>query len=515
MKLISCLLQGGGESGPLTCAVTPRETWTRAEAAASVARFVNRLRNAGVKPGDRALTVLQHDHHGIFLICAASALGLKLIMPYNLQEGASGEWLGIIKSMQPEHIICLDPCAAKKLRNAGALLLDLGQDILEKPIESKPVSISAPDPIAGFLTLFSSGTTGRPKAISLAEDMIASKILNVCAHLRFDTSSRAFFSGLINNTTGFIFAFGALANFAVMCVPETRNVAAWPGLISNFQATHVMLRPVSLDRFMAAALASRADLSSLKMLAYGAAAMPVDTLRLARQVLSCDFTLGYGLSETFGPFAFLDEAAHRAGFHLGEQYCVGVADKGTRIWIENPDADGIGEIVVDGPLIMEGYLEPARHNLVQLQGPLRTGDLGRISPDGNLFLKGRLSSSILTPSGHRLYPEEIESLLRSVDGVDEAVLVGLPVSDKLSLRPVACIHGDLARRKAEDVREALQRALEKALGREKWPDYVFASTTPFPKNANEKARKAEVARLASSCDLIALHSAAPEEIPLR
>ena len=515
MKLISCLLQGGGQSGQLTCAVTPRETWTRAEATASVARFVNRLKSAGVRPGDRALAILQHDHHAIFLICAASALGLKIIMPYNLQDGAPGEWLGIIKSMQPEHIVCLDPCAAEKLRDAGQSPLNLGEDILEKPLASTPISISAPDPIAGFLTLFSSGTTGRPKAISLGEHMIAAKILNVCSHLHFSPSSRAFFSGLINNTTGFIFAFGALANFAVMCVPETRNVAAWPGIVSNFQATHVMLRPGALDRFVTAALASGADLSCLKMLAYGAAAMPAATLRLARQMLSCDFTLGYGLSETFGPFAFLDEADHRAGLHLGEQYCVGVTDKDTKIWIEDPDADGIGEVLVEAPLLMEGYVEPARNHLVPLQGPLRTGDLGRISRDGHLFLKGRVSSSMLTPSGHRLYPEEIESLLRSIDGVKEAVLVGLPGSDKLSLLPVACIHGDLAGRKAEDIRQALHHALEKALGREKWPDCIFASRSPFPKNANEKVLKAEVARLASSSDLIALHSTVHEEIRLR
>lgn len=495
-------------------AMTPHEIWTRADAAASVAHFVTRLREAGVKPGDRALAILQHDHHAICLIAAASALGLKLVMPYNLQSAALGEWLGIVQSMQPEHIVCLDQPAGRQLLEAGMFPLDLGDDILEKPLASEPVVITAPDAIAGFLTLFSSGTTGQPKAISLAEDMVARKILNVCDHLQFDANTRAFFSGLINNTTGFIFAFGALAHFAVLCVPETRNIAQWPGLVSKFQATHIMLRPVALDHFVAATLASRADLSSLQMLAYGAAAMPAETLRLAREILSCDFTLGYGLSETFGPFTFLDEAAHRAGFQLGEPYRVGVADKDTKIWIDLPDADGIGEILIDGALRMEGYIDPATRNVITLQGPLRTGDLGRIDADGHLILKGRLSSSMLTPSGHRIYPEEIEALLRTVDGVDEAVLVGLPTGDRLSLRPVACIHGDLARRSADTVRQTLRLKLEKALGREKWPDYIFASASPFPKNANEKILKTEVVRLASTTELIALHISRFEEMTL-
>jgi len=514
MKLISCLLQGGERSGQMPFAVTPHDIWTRADAAASVARFVSRLREAGVKPGDRALAILQHDHHAICLIAAASALGLKIVMPYNLQEGALGEWLGIIATMNLEHVVCLDQSAARRLFDAGVFPLNLGDDILKKPLFSEPVVITAPDAISGFLTLFSSGTTGQPKAISLAEDMVARKILNVCDHLQFDANTRAFFSGLINNTTGFIFAFGALAHFAVLCVPETRNIAQWPDLVSTFQATHIMLRPVALDQFVAAALASRADLSSLQMLAYGAAAMPAETLRLAREILSCDFTLGYGLSETFGPFTFLDEAAHCAGLKLGEQYRVGVADKDMKVWIDHPDADGIGEVVVDGPLRMEGYIDPATGDVVPLQGALRTGDLGRIEAGGHLILKGRLSSSLLTPSGHRIYPEEIEALLRSIEGVDEAVLVGLPTGDRLSLRPVACIHGELTRQSADAVRQSLRLKLDNALGREKWPDYILASATPFPKNANEKILKTEVARLASTTELIALHTSRVEEMTL-
>ncbi|MGO6747875.1 class I adenylate-forming enzyme family protein [Rhizobium ruizarguesonis] len=515
MKLLSCLMRGGRQSAQLTFAVTPYKTWARAEAAAAVARFVNRMQKAGVKPGDRALAILPHDHHAIFLICAASALGLKLIMPYNLQEGALGEWLGIIGSMQPEHIICLDPAATEKLRIAGISPLNLGDDIFEKPPTSEPIAISAPDAIPGFLTFFSSGTTGHPKAISLSEDMVARKILNVCEHLHFDADTRAFFSGLINNTTGFIFAFGALAHCATLCVPPARNIAEWPALISKFRATHIMLRPVALERFLAAALEAPTDLSSLKMLAYGAAAMPAETLRLARDILPCDFTLGYGLSETFGPFAFLNEVAHRAALQHGEQYRVGMPDKQTKVWIDAPDADGIGEVLVDGPFIMEGYIDPSGRKVIPQQGPLRTGDLGRIETDGNLILKGRLTPSMLTPSGHRIYPEEIEALLRSIDGVDEAVLVGLPVRDTLSLRPVACIHGDLAHHDTKHVRDVLRVTLERSLGREKWPDSIFFSTAPLPKNANEKILKAEVTRLAGITDLIALHSDSPQEASLR
>ena len=507
MKLVSCLLQGGSGSAGLTFAVTPTDVWTRAEAVAAVSRLLDRLAGAGVKTGERALAILPHDHTGVFFVCAASALGLRLVMPYSLQEGALGEWLGIIHSMQPKHVICLDPSAADRLRKAGIALLDLGDDLARKAPPSEMVTISAPESVAGFLTLFSSGTTGSPKAISLGEDMVARKILNVSGHLGFDAHTRAFFSGLINNTTGLIFSFGALAHFGMLCVPQTRRLAEWPSLVEAFQATHIMLRPIALERFLAAALESEADLSSLKMLAYGAAAMPSATLRLAREILSCDFTLGYGLSETFGPFVFMNEAAHRAGLQDGEQYRVGIPDESSRVWIDAPDADGVGEVLMEGPFLMEGYIDTATGEATPMTGSLRTGDLGRIEANGHLILKGRLSSSLLTSGGHRIYPEEIEALLRSIDGVDEAVLIGLPGADAISLRPVACIHGDLARRETGYVRDVLSRKVEQMFGREKWPDFLFASAVPFPKNANEKILKEDVARLAAAAELIPLRGA--------
>lgn len=506
MKLISCLLQGNKQSAELPFAVTFNDTWTRANAAASVARFINRLRLSGVKPGDHVLAILQHDHHAIFFICAASAIGLKLIMPYNLQHGASGEWLGIIKTMHPEHIICFDPLAQVELVKAGISLLNLGNDIFEKSFVSGPVTITAPDSISGFLTLFSSGTTGNPKAISFSEDIIARKVINVCNHLCFDQETKSFFSGLINNTTGIIFGFGALAYFSILCIPHTREVKEWPALVAMFKATHIMLRPVALKCFLEAAMTTQADLTSLQILAYGAAAMPTKTLKQAREIIPCNFVLGYGLSETFGPFTFLDETEHSMGVPYNEQYCVGRPDKTVKISIDTPDSYGIGEVCVESRFVMEGYLDTTTGRVVAQQGPLKTGDLGRIDDNGRLILKGRLSSSLLTPSGHRIYPEETESLLQSVDGIEEAILIGLPTEDNLTLKPVVCIYGKITYQPTEYIRNYLYQIFKKEQGYEKWPQFIFASTKPFPRNNNGKIIQAEVKKLAFNSKLISLYT---------
>ncbi len=85
---------------------------------------------------------------------------------------------------------------------------------------------------------------------------------------------------------------------------------------------------------------------------------------------------------------------------------------------------GEGEIVVRGDNVMKGYFrdpETTKHVKAQ-DGWLRTGDLGYISKDGYLFIKGRLKNVIVGPSGENIYPEQIESIINRSDHVLESLV---------------------------------------------------------------------------------------------
>ncbi|HEY2978148.1 MAG TPA: fatty acid--CoA ligase family protein, partial [Burkholderiaceae bacterium] len=367
-----------------------------------------------------------------------------------------------------------------------------------------PVLIEAPDPIKNFLVLFTSGTTGTPKAISISESLVCQRIQSVSHQLKFEAGSRIFMSGLLNNTTGVIFSFGALLHDATLVFPGNRNVGDWPAQVSQARATHMMLRPVAMKRFVESAQAAPADLSSLRVVAYGAAAMPRSVLEQGRRLMPCEWVQGYGLSETYGPFCWLNEADHRDERYRRHVYCVGRPDDTLQVALRPHDKanGGIGEVVVRGEHVMEGYIDFASGNITPPATWLRTGDLGEFTRDGYLQLKGRADNTVMSENGHRIYPEEVEAVLSDVPGVADVVLLGVAGEETLIVKPVACIHGTLTDCEPGYIRDVVATALAQSLSREKWPGWIFASKTPFPKSGNDKVLKAEVARLIGAEALI-------------
>ncbi len=483
-----------------TWLVDGERTWSRGEARAAVTACVARLRERGLGPGDRVLALLDHDVRGVLFLAAASALGLRLLMPYNLAAAAAAEWRTIAAAARPDAVVCVkrDPTGAAEL---GALVL--GDELLTAPAAGAPEV----EPVAGaadFLVLFTSGTTGAPKAIAVSERVVARRVAAVSGRLGFTPSSRLLLSGLLNNTTGVLFAFGALLHGATVVVPSDRDVATWPALVARKGVTHMMLRPVALRRFLDAA--GDADLSSLAVVAYGAAAMPRSVLAAGRARMPCAWVQGYGLSETYGPFCWLDEAAHRAGRHRGEPYCVGRPDRTVEVRLEPVagHADGVGEVLVRGTELMTGYLDVATGALRPPGEWLRTGDLGRWSPDGDLLLQGRLAGSLLSADGHRIYPEEVEAVLADLPGVDDAVLVGVTVPGAPAPRPAACLSGPIGLGAPDAVRETVVAALRAVLSPEKWPDLVSATAAPFPRGSNDKVLRAAVAAGVDPASLVAV-----------
>ncbi|HYF51148.1 MAG TPA: AMP-binding protein, partial [Planctomycetota bacterium] len=129
---------------------------------------------------------------------------------------------------------------------------------------------------------------------------------------------------------------------------------------------------------------------------------------------------GYGLTETAPVVAVNPLSAPKAG-------SVGPAVPGAEIRIGTPNGEGIGEVLVRGPMVMQGYWQnPSTTEKAFESGWYRTGDLGKIDKDGYLHLTGRLKDVIVTAAGKNVYPDEIEALLRDIPGVKDLCVLGLP-----------------------------------------------------------------------------------------
>ncbi|MFK0157327.1 AMP-binding protein [Streptomyces sp. NPDC090493] len=477
------------------CMVAGERSLTRRQVRNEVARAQAELLERGLVPGRRVLALLDHGPEAVFFLAAASSLGLHLLMPYGLQAAALSEWLSIADAAEPDAVVHFkrDRAGLDVLRERCATVVELPFPTGEAP--EAEVTVLHPEPVEHFLVLFTSGTTGKPKAISIGEAHICARIGWVTRTMGYGPTARIFMTGLMNNTTGVINSFGALLHDGTVVFPETPDPGQWPAQVARHRATHLALRPVALKRFVSAAGTGGDDLSCLRVVSYGGAAVPRTVLEQGRELVRCDWIQGYGLTETYGPFCFLDEQGHADGHHLKHVYCIGRPDDSLEVRLE-PVAghpDGVGEILVRGDSVMEGYVDVAS-GVVQPVGEwLRTGDLAEWSPDGDLVLKGRLAGVLLSENGHRIYPEEVEAVLAGTPGADEVVLAGLPNPNGPHELPVACLCGPIGLHGAEELRALVTAELRGSLAPEKWPDRIWATPEPFARSANGKIMRGEVA----------------------
>lgn len=500
MKLLSFLNCPDQSSWEKPAFVTPHQTYTYQDVRSHVAFIVNFLCAKGLMPGQRVLMIADHDEYAVFFFLAASAIGLQVLIPYNLKEAAFAEWTNIIETTRPAHIIYLKKTdtAIDKLRMSGINLVKIDRVQIET-IERAAFNIvvEAPNPVEKFLVLFTSGTTGNPKAISLQEKLIALRVQKVSATLKFHSDAHIMMSGLMNNTTGIIFSLGALAHNATLFFPDSPDVTDWAPQIQERRLTHIMLRPVFLQRFLEDPRTVKADLSSLQVVAYGAAPLPVKVLEKGRRLMPCEWIQGYGLSETFGPFCWLTEEDHKAERYAQYVHCIGKPDDTVDVAVF--DANGnplpsseIGEIVVRSSGMMEGYCNFPENTVESVGEWFHTGDFGLLSTEGYFVLKGREAETILTPNGHKIYPSEIENLLYQIPGVEEAVLVGWSSSETAVKYPVACIYTGSGQNDLSELTDTLSESFRNALSSEKWPSFLYISPEPLPKNQNGKIVKRDI-----------------------
>ena len=124
------------------------------------------------------------------------------------------------------------------------------------------------------------------------------------------------------------------------------------------------------------------------------------------------------------------------------------------IKIENPDENGIGEIIAKAPNVMLGYYENEEAtNEVLKDGWFHTGDLGYIDKDGFLFITGRKKNVIVLKNGKNIFPEELEALITKLPYVAEVLVYGKPKDDDLLLSTKIVYNEEYVKEKYKNISE--------------------------------------------------------------
>lgn len=166
---------------------------------------------------------------------------------------------------------------------------------------------------------------------------------------------------------------------------------------------------------------SKASLDTIRICISGGGPLAPVTFKRFNQ-LGLDFVQGYGLTET-SPILTLNP------IWKYKEKSVGAILPQTEMKIVDPDSEGRGEIVVKGPMVMQGYYQnPADTEAVlSKDGWLHTGDVGWIDGDNYLYLTGRAKNLIVTEGGKNVYPEEIENEFQLYAEVEQVMVRGFIV----------------------------------------------------------------------------------------
>jgi acyl-CoA synthetase (AMP-forming)/AMP-acid ligase II len=323
-----------------------------------------------------------------------------------------------------------------------------------------------PDEIA--VLLFTSGTTGEPKAAVLRHRHLASYIIGSVEFLSAGEDEAQLISVPPYHIAGVSSILSSLYSGRRMVYLTGFEPGEWLDAVEQEGITQAMVVPTMLGRILDEQQRSPRDLSTLRHLSYGGGRMPVETIERAMRLLpEVNYVNAYGLTETSSTISVLTPADHREAVasddpavraRLGS---VGRPLPTVEVDIRDPEGEPVapgerGEVWVRGEQVAGEYLG---RSALTGEGWFRTRDAGRLDADGFLYLEGRLDD-VIVRGGENLSPGEIEDCLAGHPAVAEAAVVGVPdpewgeaVAAAVVLEPGAEVGADELR---EWVRERLR-----------------------------------------------------------
>lgn len=403
---------------------------TFAQLEAEAQRAAGLLRSLGVGPQDRFGVNCRNRIDFFVLLFAAAKVGAVMV-PLNWRMPAA-ELAGLMAHCRPTALFAGAEDYAATAEAAASLSMaapiGLDREYRERLEGASPVIGRDRWPGAEtWYLLYTSGTTGQPKAVIQTYQMAVVNYVNIrhAADLRDGERTINFLplfhtAGINLHTLPVLFAGGSSVITPGFDLQATLALID-AGEIDVFFAVPTVYQAISLSPDFA-----RLDLSRVRSWGCGGAPLPDALARTfhARGALVCN---GMGMTET-GPTVFLQQA-HECVGKIGS---VGKPALLADVRLVGPDGKDVaigeaGEMWFGGPGITPGYWEApeATANAIAPGGWLKSGDLGRQDEDGHYFVVGRLKEMYIS-GGENVYPAEVENALALHPAVLEAAVVGTP-----------------------------------------------------------------------------------------
>ena len=424
---------------------------TYAQADERINRLAHVLTGFGIENGDRVGMLSVNCPQYIEAYFAAARTG-AIFVPINFRARADeltymlnqarikvlfvgSRYAGMVREILPdlctvETCICIDG-PEELMQNYEDIIATAPEDEFFGEVDEEEVTI----------LMFTSGTTGRPKAVPLTHDSFAAYILDNVDPADPEVEEKNLLTVPLYHVAGIQAVLAAVYGGRTLILMRQFEVSRWLATAQQEKANRAMLVPTMIKQIVEFPELSQFDLSSLDIITYGAAAMPFEVIKKAITTFpEVSFINAFGQTETGSTIAMLgpedhdlsgteaekEKKLHRLANSIGKP----LADVEVRIIDENGNdvpVNVAGEIVARGPRIMSGYWEDAEKTAKAFtsDGWLRTSDMGYMDEDGYIYLTGRADDLIIR-GGENISPREVEEVLVSHPKIMDAAVVGVP-----------------------------------------------------------------------------------------
>lgn len=423
---------------------------TYMQASARINSLAYKLAEMGIEKGDRIGMVSVNCPQYVETYFAAAKNG-AIFVPLNFRAteeeleymlSASetkflfvGErYLEMAKDMLP-HLPQLEKCISIDIPFENMAYYE---DLVDPDFEDEYFSDIEDEDVT--ILMFTSGTTGRPKAVPLTHESFGSYILDNVSPADPEMEEKNILTVPLYHVAGVQGMLAAVYGGRTLVMMRQFDVKTWLELVENEGANRAMLVPTMLKHVIDYPDFGKYDLSSLEVITYGAAAMPFPVIKKAIELMpEVSFINAFGQTETGSTITMLGPEDHKIEGTEEEKekklkrLAQSIGKPLPDVEIRIVDSEGnhlppnqIGEIVARGPRVMSGYWkdEEKTKQAFTADGWLKTSDQGWMDEEGYLYRTGR-ADDVIIRGGENISPKEVEEALITHPKIAEVAVIGI------------------------------------------------------------------------------------------